>query len=167
MTEEIDFVRLWQCVSEQYHGSVIYSVHGPAHWRRVEQNGLLLATKTEADPIVVRLFALFHDSRRFNDGTDEGHGARGAAYAARLRGELFQLNDSAFALLQEACTWHTDLDFSSDPTIATCWDSDRLDLGRVGMIPNPEYMSTTFGKEIARYGSIQPFLEEYLRPSES
>jgi uncharacterized protein len=158
MTGEIDFDRLWKCVSDQYHGSVIYSAHGPAHWRRVEQNGLLLATRTGADITVVRLFALFHDSRRLNEGTDEGHGARGAAYAAELRDHLFQVDDHAFALLVEACTWHTDRDFSDDPTIATCWDADRLDLGRVGMIPNPLFMSTAFGKEIANVGSIQPFL---------
>jgi uncharacterized protein len=158
MTCEIDFDRLWRRVSDQYHGSVIYSVHGPAHWRRVEQNGLLLATRTRADPIVVRLFAIFHDSKRLNDSTDEGHGARGAEYAAQLKDELFHLDDSTFALLHEACVWHTDRDHSTDPTIGTCWDADRLDLGRVGMIPHPAYMSTAFGKEIAAYGSIQPFL---------
>jgi uncharacterized protein len=160
MTNDIDFDRLWQCVTEQYHGSIFYSPHGPAHWRRVEQNGLLLAKRTGANRSVVRLFALFHDSRRLNDGTDDGHGARGAAYASELRGNLYQLDDVAFALLEEACTWHTDQDFSEDPTIGTCWDADRLDLGRVGMIPNPSLMSTAFGKEIAAAGSIQPFLEK-------
>ena len=40
------------------------SVHGPRHWRRVERNGLLLATRSGANIAVVRLFALFHDSRR-------------------------------------------------------------------------------------------------------
>jgi uncharacterized protein len=68
------------------------------------------------------------------------------------------LDDVSFALLEEACIWHTDRDFSDNPTIGTCWDADRLDLGRVGMIPNPKFMSTPFGKEIAEVGSIQPFL---------
>jgi len=154
----IDFDALWERVAKQYHGD-IYSVHGPAHWQRVQQNGLLLASRTGADATVVRLFALFHDSQRINEGTDDGHGARGAAYAAELRGELYQLEDGPFALLHEACTWHTDRDFSDEPTIGTCWDADRLDLGRVGMIPNPDFMSTAFGKEIARVGSIQPFLK--------
>jgi len=154
-----DFAVLVESVTKQYHGS-IYSVHGPADWKRVEQNGLLLATKTGADINVVRLFALFHDSRRLNDGTDEGHGARGADYAAELRGKHYDLDDAAFALLHEACTWHTDRDFSNDATIGTCWDADRLDLGRVGMIPNPKFMSTDFGREIARVGSIRPFMED-------
>jgi hypothetical protein len=72
----INFDALWECVAKQYHGRIVYSVHGPSHWRRVEKNGLLLATRTGADPVVVRLFALFHDSCRMNDGSDDGHGGR-------------------------------------------------------------------------------------------
>ena len=160
MVQNIDFVRLWQIVAAQYHGDVIYSVHGPSHWRRVERNGLLLATRSGADVRVVKLFALFHDSRRVYEGADDGHGARGAAYAAQLRGKFFDLDDASFAKLVEACTGHTDRDFTDDPTIATCWDADRLDLGRVGAIPDPKFMSTAFGREIATVGSIQPFLNK-------
>jgi uncharacterized protein len=29
-----------------------------------------------------------------------------------------------------------------DVTIQTCWDADRLDLGRVGTKPNPTYLGT-------------------------
>src|ERR1035441_5265144 len=112
----IGFDALWECVMKQYHGSILYSVHGPNHWRRVEQKGLLLATRTGADPVVVRLFALFHDSCRLNEGTDDGHGARGAAYATKLRGSLYNLDNASFAVLEEACTWHTDRDFSDHPT---------------------------------------------------
>ena len=159
MPESIDFARLWDVVTKQYHGDIHYSPHGPAHWQRVERNGLLLASRTGADPVVVRLFALFHDSRRLNESTDEGHGKRGADFAAQLRGSLYELDDDAFELLIEACTWHTDRDFSENCTIGTCWDADRLDLGRVGIIPDAALMSTVFGKEIARCGSIYPFLK--------
>src|SRR3954470_1056434 len=69
-----DLNPLWQLVAAQFH-SPAHSVHGPDHWRRVERNGLLLATRTGADVCVVRLFALFHDCRRENDGWDDGHGA--------------------------------------------------------------------------------------------
>jgi uncharacterized protein len=153
-----DFDNLWQHVAAQFHDPE-YSVHGPGHWRRVERNGLLIATRSGADVIVVRLFALFHDSRRENDGWDHGHGARGAQYAALLRGVNFELPDEQFDLLHYACTWHTDGHHHDDPTIATCWDADRLDLGRVGIIPSPEFMSTEFGREIAAFGSIHPFLQ--------
>ena len=149
---------LWNLVSRQFH-SPVYSVHGPDHWRRVERNGLLLATRTGADVTVVRLFALFHDSRRVHDGWDDGHGARGAEFAASLRGSEYMLDDNRFELLRYACVWHTDGKYHEDPTIGTCWDADRLDLGRVGIIPDATFMSTEFGREIASFGSIQPFLQ--------
>lgn len=136
------------------------SDHGPFHWRRVEQNGLWLPTRTGADTLVIRLFAWLHDAKRENEYTDPDHGRRGAEYATSLRGKLFDLDDSAFESLVFACAGHTDEQFSPDPTIGTCWDADRLDLGRVGMIPSPDYMSTAFGKEVAEAGSFYPFLDQ-------
>ncbi len=156
---KIDFDRLWRHVAESFLLPAI-SIHGPAHWRRVERNGLVLSARTGADPTLVRLFAVFHDSRREDDGWDVDHGRRGAEFAASLRGELFDLPDADFALLQEACISHTSGRHHSDLTIGTCWDADRLDLGRVGVIPSPEYMSTDFGREIADFGTIWPYLKE-------
>lgn len=116
----------------------------------MEQNGLLLATKTGADITVVRLFALFHDAQRVNETVDHGHGVRSAKLAVSLRGSLFDISDEAFALLDSACAGHTDGQRTGDPTIGTCWDADRLDLGRVNIIPDERFMSTAFGKELAR-----------------
>jgi uncharacterized protein len=158
----IDFDRLWQQVTSTFRGNP-KSIHGPDHWRRVERNGLLLASRTSANTNVVRLFALLHDSCRTNDGHDRDHGARAATFAATLRGVRFELPDHEFEVLQYACTWHTDGKHHQDPTIGTCWDADRLDLGRVGIVPSPKYMSTKFGKEIAAAGSIEPFLKPNAR----
>jgi len=150
--------RMWEHVTREFqcHHD---SVHGPSHWRRVERNGLLIATRSGAIEEVVRLFAVFHDSRREHDGWDNTHGARGAASAASLRGVLFDLTDAHFELLHFACTWHTHGRLSHDPTVGTCWDADRLDLGRVGIQPEPTFMTTEFGREIAARGSIQPFIQ--------
>ena len=139
-----------------------HSVHGPDHWRRVERNAMLLARANGADMTVVRLFALFHDSRRVNDAWDDGHGARGAAHAAELRGTLFDLSDDRFQLLHFACTWHTDRIEHDDPTIAACWDADRLDLGRVGIAPDPHLLNTTLAREIAASGSVELRIRERL-----
>jgi uncharacterized protein len=151
------FDELWQLVTGQCHASV-HSLHGPPHWRRVERNGLFLAARTGADRTIVRLFSLFHDSRRENDDSDDGHGARGAEYATSLRGIAFDVPDEQFDLLHYACVWHTDGERHPDPTIGTCWDADRLDLGRVGIMPDPRRMSTDFGREIAGHGSIERFI---------
>lgn len=154
----INFDHLWSVVSSAPHERSPYTIHGPDHWKRVERNGLIIASQSGASTTVVRLFALFHDSKRVNDGWDPDHGKRGAAYAALLRGEHFNLTDDEFELLQYACTWHTDSDRHDDPTIGTCWDADRLDLGRAGIIPHAQFMSTTLGAEIANYGTIQPWM---------
>jgi uncharacterized protein len=119
-----------------------WGFHGVVHWARVLENGLKLAAVTGADRDVVTLFALFHDSRRENDGCDPDHGRRGADLAARLRGRLFDLPDAGFALLYRACERHTDALTDPDVTVQTCFDADRLDLGRVGIVPNPKYLCT-------------------------
>jgi uncharacterized protein len=113
-----NFDCLWQFVTKQFR-SPKYSVHGPEHWRRVERNGLLLATRSGADIAVVRLFALFHDSRRQNDGRDDGHGTRGAEYAKTLHGVAYDLSNDRFELLYYACVWHTDGEHHDDPTIGS------------------------------------------------
>jgi uncharacterized protein len=128
------------------------SIHGVDHWVRVERNGLYLAGKTGADPVVVSLFALFHDSRRKNDGFDPGHGLRGAEYARSLRGELTILADGAFELLLFACAHHTDRRRVDDITVAACWDADRLELGRVGIAPRERFFNTEPAREIVRSG---------------
>jgi uncharacterized protein len=136
-----DFEKLEQIVSAQF-GLGEYSEHGPFHWKRVEKNGIRLTAETGADLYIVRLFAWFHDSRRENEGHDPAHGKRGGEYSATLRGKFFGIEDEGFEKLIYACKWHTDRHHADEPTIGTCWDSDRLDLGRVGIIPSPEYMST-------------------------
>ena len=50
--------------------------HGVSHWARVLENGRRLAEETGANIQVIQLFAVFHDSRRLNEGFDDGHGQR-------------------------------------------------------------------------------------------
>jgi uncharacterized protein len=122
-------------------------IHGVAHWARVLENGLRLASLTGARLQVVRLFAVFHDSRRLNEGHDPDHGRRGADFAAKLRGALFQLPDEEFELLRIACADHTGRGTVGDVTVQTCWDADRLDLGRVRIRPQPKYLCTNAARD--------------------
>lgn len=126
------------------------NVHGIEHWRQVEYNGILLADKTGADIDVVRLFAIFHDSKRANDNYDCEHGIRGAEFAKECRqSKLLDIDDSRFEKLYHACAFHTDECINDDITINTCYDADRLDLGRVGITLDPMKMATEYGKKIA------------------
>ena len=34
-----------------------------------------------------------------------------------------------------------------DATVLTCWDADRLDLGRVGIRPDPKYLCTPAARD--------------------
>ena len=151
MNHFIDYGRLQQYILDQFYEPK-FSIHGEDHWRRVERNGLFLAERTGADIEVVKLFALFHDSRRENDSRDDGHGARGAELASKLFGRYFRIAPNRFDSLHYACTSHTDELHHTDPTIGTCWDADRLDIGRIGIDINPKFMSTDYGREIAENG---------------
>lgn len=133
--------------------------HGIGHWARVMENGLRLAEATGANVDVVQLFAILHDSRRLNEITDPDHGPRAADFAARLRGREFDLPDDAFNLLYRACSGHTHERTHPDVTIQTCWDSDRLDLGRVGVTPHPSRLCTDAAKaaETLRWATGRAF----------
>ncbi len=129
-------------------------LHGLDHWWRVWRNAQMLVADSyspRVDMEVVALYALFHDSMRQTDGTDPGHGERGYKLFERL---ALLLNFDEFMserqteLFFEACLEHSQGLRSSEPTIAVCWDADRLDLHRKGVWPDPRLMSTEIGIQI-------------------
>jgi len=121
--------------------------HGIPHWARVYENGQRVARLTGADVEIVELFALFHDAMRTNESISPGHGLRGAELAATLRGKLYTIDDDRFALLHEACALHTDGLIDAHVTVQTCWDADRLDLGRVGFSPDRTRLCTDAARD--------------------
>ncbi len=125
-----------------------HGIHGIQHWERVRDNGLRLALATGANSTVVELFAYLHDSRRLDDWEDRGHGPRAAVYLQTLRGRFFEISDEELDLLIHACRYHSDGLQEGDVTVLTCWDADRLDLGRVGIRPDPKYLCTTAARDL-------------------
>jgi uncharacterized protein len=125
----------------------IHGDHGVAHWARVLENGLKLARSnwSQRDGRFT-CSQSFMIPRRINECTDADHGLRGADFAAELRGQLFDISDHDFNLLYRACEGHTHERTHPDITIQTCWDSDRLDLGRVGITPHPSKLCTDAAK---------------------
>jgi len=118
--------------------------HGPEHWQRVAEIGLGLCLRDQAaDPTVVALFALLHDTQRLNEDEDPLHGPRAASYALELfdAGKL-AISDQQLHALMDACQRHTTAGPTADPTAGACFDSDRLTLWRVGTRPQPRYLST-------------------------
>jgi uncharacterized protein len=124
-----------------------HGVHGIRHWERVRENGLRLAALTGANARVVELFAWLHDCRRLDEWEDPGHGERAAGYLRGLRGRVLEVSDAELELLAHACRHHSDGLMEGDVTVRTCWDADRLDLGRVGIRPDPAYLCTDAARE--------------------
>lgn len=91
--------------------------------------------------MVVELFGLLHDSCRLNDGRDPKHGERAAEFAHSIHGDFYSLNPKQLDKLCLALKDHSGENVSTDATIQTCWDADRLDLGRVGIFPSPQFLS--------------------------
>lgn len=135
-------VELLAAIIDQHALKSRHSIHFLDHWARVLENGRRLSIQTKARLDVVELFSVFHDSGRISDGTDHAHGSRGAQIAARLRGQLFEIDQPGMDLLIYACAEHTHGMTEADITVQTCWDSDRLDLGRAGYYPLPSKLCT-------------------------
>lgn len=137
------FIRfLRQHFALDWHG-----IHGASHWARVRANGLLLAEQTGADPQVVEVFSFVHDAERRSDASDPDHGPRAARLAAEINDEYFKLSPSQLNQLMKACDGHSLGYQKADITVITCWDADRLDLGRVGIKPNPGKLCTPAARQ--------------------
>lgn len=140
--------------------------HGVGHWHRVAAFGQELCRlaremqpgdpyyeEGEVNSRVVLLFAYLHDSCRQDDGYDLEHGPRAAETIPEIRHSLLAfLSDREFLLLQRAIREHTASRTTDCLTVNLCLDSDRLDLGRVGITPDPEQMASKVGAMMAAGG---------------
>ena len=133
------------------NGWVLGETHGFPHWQRVERNGILLSSENERirediNIKVVRFFAYLHDKCRLDNWTDIEHGVRAVDMLSIIRNTILRdFTDEEVSLLERACRYHTTEHRTGNPTIDVCFDADRLDLGRVGIVPNPRRMATEQG----------------------
>lgn len=118
-----------------------HGIHGANHWARVLYHGKKIGRIRGADLLVVELFGFLHDSCRLSEGRDLKHGERAAEFAHGVNGEFFKLSSSQLDQLCYALRHHSGGEVSIDTSIQTCWDADRLDLGRVGVLPSSLYLS--------------------------
>ena len=126
------------------------SIHGIDHWDRVARNGEALHVPG-ADMEVVSCFAYLHEVERQSDAYDVEHGPKAAELIDQIRKSVLGfLDDKQIGLLKDACTFHTTVPRTGNPTIDACFDADRLDLPRVGIVPDPNRMATKEGAEMAR-----------------
>jgi uncharacterized protein len=122
-------------------------LHGEDHWQKVAVVAARLLSCTDgADPIAVFCFCVLHDSQRLADGGDPEHGPRAARLARELLGDGALLAEERLEKLVYAIERHDAGERSADPTVAVCYDADRLNLFRVGTRPRAEYLSTAAAK---------------------
>lgn len=151
------------------------SIHGVAHWIAVMNNATNIFNELSAEfggwkaqqlrytHGIALLFGLFHDCMRENEDSDRGHGERAAMV---IDDEYFtELIDCGFtpsALLAviKACAYHDYvMDIFDWPTgisdkmmnlyMGVCLDADRLELPRVGVEIDFDYLHTGVAKKIA------------------
>lgn len=137
---------LIELVRQQFHLSW-GGAHGAAHWARVRGNGLALARKTGASTRVAELFAFLHDARRMDEFRDPDHGKRSASLVDELGATRLGLSTEETTHLAYACHHHSDGELDADVNVQVCWDADRLDLGRVGIRPDPARLCTAAARD--------------------
>ena len=125
-------------------------IHGAGHWARVAFHGRFLASQLGVNPDIPRLFALLHDSQRWHDGGDHDHGRRAARFVETLHESgRIRLPSTELEWLIEACHGHSEGKLKAPIAVQVCWDADRLDLGRVGIRPDPLRLCTAPAKDPA------------------
>lgn len=126
--------------------------HGMTHWNKVAEYARIVAAHESIDEWFLLLFAYFHDCQRLNDGRDLEHGPRAAEYLMTWTPESLSLSEEEQHRLAFACRYHTREIPTEDKTIHACWDCDRLDIGRVGITVNPDFLFTKTAKRIVETG---------------
>lgn len=124
--------------------------HGVKHWKKVSDNAVMLAHETSgADKVVCRLFGILHDFKREREGRDDNHGSRAANSIEKIRNTLLaDLGNTQFSCLKYAIANHTRTKNIQEPTVACCFDADRIDLPRVGINIDVDYLSTDAAKKM-------------------
>ena len=108
---------------------------------------------------VVRFFAYLHDKCRLDDWVDLEHGVRVADMLPTIRNTILKdFTDEEVTLLEKACRYHTTEHRTGIPTVDVCFDADRLDLGRLGIVLDPKRMATEQG---AYYAANIRMIEDF------
>lgn len=119
------------------------SIHGIFHWGRVIENGLHISKYNNANKKIIITFGFFHDVKRYINGNDPLHGIRGGNYLREFKG-LINLTDEELETTAMACEGHTLYIHDNDLNTGTCWDADRLDLGRDNIYPDINRLNNHF-----------------------
>jgi uncharacterized protein len=118
-------------------------LHGDAHWRAVALAGLWIADRTPgADRAFIVTFAKLHDAQRQSDGRDPDHGARAAQRFQEAPADGYKPRTRRTREMVHALANHTAGVRANTLNVGICWDADRLNLWRVGIVPDRSLLTT-------------------------
>ncbi len=138
--------------------------HGPAHWQSVYRFGKMLYPGI--DKGVLFYFSVFHDFFKSNDFADKSHGKKALTAMPLIKENLkiwnkdkkahnSQIEQLAFAFENHDCTIQEYASLTNplkdNKNVRACLDADKLDLGRVGIIPESKHLLT---EEAKKYNDI-------------
>lgn len=152
--KEFKYLELIEQIRQEFKID-FYGDHGVYHWKRVYENSQKLSTYYDIESEVFELFAILHDSKRHDEYEDRHHGIRAAGFTQKLlRNGVIELEQKDCDRLLYACANHTKSDKNdplfNDLIVQICFDSDRLDIGRVGYDVDPKYLATEYAKSLLR-----------------
>lgn len=135
----------------------LYGAHGIEHWESVYANTLILSGVYGVDSEVFMLFALLHDSQRLDEDDDLEHGIRAAhKVQSYLEEGRIILDTKDQKRLLYACANHTKANKSDllykNLIVQICLDADKLDIGRVGVIPEKSHFLTPHAQILVERG---------------
>ena len=145
---------LFEKVSNEFALS-LEGIHGVKHWIQVYHYTQFLAKSYNIESEVFLLFSLLHDSKRENEYEDIEHGIKAARSIEAYQNQgLILLSNEDTERLIFACANHTKADKShplyQDLVVQICLDADKLDIGRVGVIPHESHFLTDVAKKIVK-----------------
>jgi len=131
----------------------LYGDHGIYHWQRVFLNTQKLAKYYNVTSEIFELFSILHDSKRENEYQDINHGKRASEFVKELiERKYIKLDTIDEQRLIYACVNHTKPDMTNllynDIIVQICFDADKMDIERVGIIPDKKYFLTQYAKEL-------------------
>ena len=134
--------------------------HGTNHWMNVRTNAMYLAERTGGDVGSLNTLQSFMTVC----GTTKirpKHGQRALDMLESIETSLIWMtNSSSFYKKRVRVIRLQGLKVRrTDPTLAACWDGDRLDIE--GKTPDPKYLFSDLAKQLATLGRIQAYGTSY------
>jgi uncharacterized protein len=127
------------------HGTFI---HGLPHLRKVAHVAARIAAYEGADWPQAMVGGFLHDCARKDDGGGQEHAVESAKVAKVALARHYPNMDAERLLY--AINHHAGGLTTKDPLIGAIWDSDRLDLVRLGAEIDPRLLSTRYARRLVR-----------------